>query len=59
MQKDNILFIFTDQWRADCVGFHGNKIVKTLIWTTLHSIALILQIAIRFVHYVHQQEEVL
>lgn len=29
MQKDNILFIFTDQWRADCVGFHGNKIVKT------------------------------
>lgn len=26
---DNILFIFTDQWRNDCVGFHGHPVVKT------------------------------
>lgn len=26
---ENILFIFTDQWRADCLGFHGHKMVKT------------------------------
>ncbi len=26
---DNILFIFTDQWRADCMGYRGHKFVKT------------------------------
>lgn len=26
---DNVLFIFTDQWRADCLGFHGHPMVKT------------------------------
>lgn len=26
---DNILFILTDQFKSDCLGFHGNKIVKT------------------------------
>lgn len=26
---ENILFILTDQWRADCVGYQGHKIVKT------------------------------
>ncbi len=26
---DNILFIFTDQWRADCFGYRGHKFVKT------------------------------
>lgn len=26
---ENILFIFTDQWRADCLSCHGHKVVKT------------------------------
>lgn len=26
---ENILFIFTDQWRADCLGYRGHQIVKT------------------------------
>ncbi|MFI3237725.1 MAG: sulfatase-like hydrolase/transferase [Lachnospiraceae bacterium] len=26
---DNILFIFTDQWRADCLSCHGHPVVKT------------------------------
>ncbi len=26
---DNILFIFTDQWRADCLSAHGHRVVKT------------------------------
>ncbi len=26
---DNILFVFTDQWRADCMGYRGHKFVKT------------------------------
>ena len=27
--KENVLFIFTDQWKADCLGFRGHEIVKT------------------------------
>lgn len=27
--KDNILFIFTDQWKYECTGFHGHPVVKT------------------------------
>lgn len=26
---ENVLFIFTDQWQAQCLGYHGHKIVKT------------------------------
>jgi len=29
MPEDNILFLFTDQWRADCLGSHGHPIVRT------------------------------
>lgn len=28
-QADNILFIFTDQWRSDCMGYHHHPVVKT------------------------------
>ncbi|MFI3207179.1 MAG: sulfatase-like hydrolase/transferase [Clostridia bacterium] len=26
---ENVLFIFTDQWRADCLGYHNHPMVKT------------------------------
>ncbi len=33
---ENILFIFTDQWKADCVGYRGHDIVKTPYLDKLH-----------------------
>ncbi len=29
MLMENILFILTDQWRADCTGYRNHPIVKT------------------------------
>ncbi len=26
---ENILFIFTDQWKADCTGYRGHDVIKT------------------------------
>ncbi|MGV8979726.1 sulfatase-like hydrolase/transferase [Clostridium sp.] len=36
---DNILFIYTDQWRADCVGYHNHPTVKTPNLDTLAGIS--------------------